>query len=70
MWLFLFLKVSIYTCGQAQLREVTLQEENVAYERAISNCETKIKEKIQEADLLRRKLMVRSIFTFNLIHVL
>ncbi|KAL6287607.1 hypothetical protein ACE6H2_011997 [Prunus campanulata] len=45
------------TREQAQLREVTLQEENVAYERAISNCETKIKEKIQEADLLRRKLM-------------
>ncbi|XP_024022310.1 uncharacterized protein LOC21392472 isoform X2 [Morus notabilis] len=41
---------------QAQLREVTLQEENPAYEKAISSCESKIQEKIQEADLLRRKL--------------
>ncbi|CAN6571811.1 unnamed protein product [Malus baccata var. baccata] len=45
------------TREQAQLREVTLQEENAAYERAISNCESKIQEKIQEADLLQRKLM-------------
>ncbi|XP_048435019.1 chromosome partition protein Smc-like [Pyrus x bretschneideri] len=45
------------TREQAQLREVTLQEENAAYERAISNCESKIQEKIQEADLLKRKLM-------------
>ncbi|TQE05294.1 hypothetical protein C1H46_009069 [Malus baccata] len=42
----------------AQLREVTLQEENAVYERAIS-CENKIQEKIQEADLLKRKLMMR-----------
>ncbi|KAK9272457.1 hypothetical protein L1049_002830 [Liquidambar formosana] len=44
------------TREQAQLREVTLQEENAAYEKAISNCENKIQEKLQEADLLRRKL--------------
>ncbi|EXB72244.1 hypothetical protein L484_009127 [Morus notabilis] len=44
------------TREQAQLREVTLQEENPAYEKAISSCESKIQEKIQEADLLRRKL--------------
>ena len=44
--------------GQAQLREVTLQEENAAYKQAISNCESKIQEKIQEADLLGRKLEV------------
>ncbi|KDP24361.1 hypothetical protein JCGZ_25657 [Jatropha curcas] len=44
------------TREQAQLREVTLQEENVAYEKAISNCENKIQEKIQEADLLQRRL--------------
>ncbi len=43
---------------QAQLREVTLQEENAAYEKAISNCENKIKEKMQEAVLLQRKLEV------------
>ena len=29
--------VPICTGGQAQLREVTLQEENAAYEKAISN---------------------------------
>lgn len=44
--------------GQAQLREVTLLEENAGYEKAISNCEYKIQEKKQEADLLRRKLEV------------
>ncbi|CAN1241357.1 hypothetical protein LINPERPRIM_LOCUS4922 [Linum perenne] len=44
------------TKEQTQLREVTLQEENAAYERAITNCETKIQEKIQEADLLQMKL--------------
>ncbi|RZB46391.1 hypothetical protein D0Y65_050423 [Glycine soja] len=41
---------------QAQLREVTLKEENAAFENAISDCENKIKEKLQEADLLREKL--------------
>ncbi|WCJ25431.1 hypothetical protein M5689_007315 [Euphorbia peplus] len=44
------------TKEQAQLREVTLQEENVAYEKAISNCENKIQEKVQETDMLKRKL--------------
>ncbi|XP_062106367.1 uncharacterized protein LOC133817785 [Humulus lupulus] len=44
------------TREQAQLREVTLQEENAAFEKAISNCENKIQEKRQEADVLRRKL--------------
>ena len=44
---------------QAQLREVTLKEENAAFENAISDCENKIKEKLQEADLLREKLKVR-----------
>ncbi|XP_058114932.1 uncharacterized protein LOC131257962 [Magnolia sinica] len=44
------------TRQQAQLREVTLQEENVAYEKAISNCQKKIEEKLQEADLLQHKL--------------
>ncbi|XP_031279347.1 unconventional myosin-XVIIIa [Pistacia vera] len=44
------------TREQAQLREVTLQEENAAYARAISNCESKILEKIQEANSLQRKL--------------
>lgn len=45
--------------GQAQLREITLQEENDAYKLAISKCESKIKEKLQEADLLQMKLKVR-----------
>ncbi|CAL5367437.1 unnamed protein product [Camellia sinensis] len=40
----------------AQLREVTLQEENDAYEKAISNCDNKIHEKLKEADLFRTKL--------------
>ncbi|KAG2384220.1 uncharacterized protein HKW66_Vig0150170 [Vigna angularis] len=44
------------TRQQAQLREVTLKEENAAYENAISDFENKIKEKLQEADLLRTKL--------------
>ncbi|KAH1192908.1 hypothetical protein AAZX31_19G037100 [Glycine max] len=44
------------TRQQAQLREVTLKEENAAFENAISDCENKIKEKLQEADLLREKL--------------
>ncbi|KAM1954448.1 hypothetical protein EV1_023620 [Malus domestica] len=37
-------------------REQALQEENAAYESAVSNCESKIQERIQEADLLKRKL--------------
>ncbi|KAK3015015.1 hypothetical protein RJ639_005599, partial [Escallonia herrerae] len=40
----------------AQQREVMLQEENSAHEKAISDCENKVKEKLQESDLLRRKL--------------
>ncbi|OMO98806.1 hypothetical protein CCACVL1_04061 [Corchorus capsularis] len=44
------------TREQAQLREETLQQENAAYEKAISNCENKIQEKVQEADILRAKL--------------
>ncbi|OWM84681.1 hypothetical protein CDL15_Pgr027468 [Punica granatum] len=44
------------TREQAQLREVTLQEENAAYEKANSDCENKIQEKIQEAEALRKKL--------------
>lgn len=44
------------TKEQTQLREVTLQEENGAYEKAISDCENKIQEKLQEVDLLRSKL--------------
>lgn len=44
------------TRHQAQLREETLKEENAAFENAISNCENKIKEKMQEAELLRSKL--------------
>lgn len=45
------------TREQVQLREVTLREENVAYEKAISNCENKVKEKVQEAHALQRKLV-------------
>ncbi|XP_072970085.1 uncharacterized protein [Typha angustifolia] len=44
------------TREQAQQREKTLQEENAAYEKAISNCQQKIEEKLHEADLLESKL--------------
>ncbi|XVE71995.1 hypothetical protein DITRI_Ditri11bG0002700 [Diplodiscus trichospermus] len=44
------------TREQAQLREETLRQENVAYKKAISNCEKKINEKVQEADRLHAKL--------------
>ncbi|EOY04327.1 Uncharacterized protein TCM_019611 isoform 1 [Theobroma cacao] len=44
------------TREQAQSREETLQQENAAYEKAISNCENKMQEKVQEADTLRSKL--------------
>ncbi|MFS7947894.1 hypothetical protein Hanom_Chr06g00553511 [Helianthus anomalus] len=44
------------TKEQAQLREVTLLEENAAFEKAISDCEGKIQEKLQEAEQLRAKL--------------
>ncbi|XP_077237736.1 golgin family A protein [Tasmannia lanceolata] len=44
------------TRQQAQLREVTLQEENTAYQKAISNCQKRIHEKFQEADPLQSKL--------------
>ncbi|KAL4025967.1 hypothetical protein IC575_014373 [Cucumis melo] len=54
------------TREQVQLREISLQEENVAYGKAISNCENKIQEKRQEADLLLRKLEVLEETTKNL----
>ncbi|XP_073157395.1 uncharacterized protein [Henckelia pumila] len=41
------------TKQQVQLRELRLLEENKEYENAISNCEIKIQEKLQEADTLR-----------------
>ncbi|KAJ4755163.1 Laminin subunit gamma-1 [Rhynchospora pubera] len=44
------------TKEQAQQRKVALQEENSAYEKAISNCKQKIQEKLQDADVLRTKL--------------
>ncbi|THG07546.1 hypothetical protein TEA_003535 [Camellia sinensis var. sinensis] len=52
--------------GQAQLREVTLQEENAAYEKAISNCDNKIHEKLKEADLFRTKLQEMDLTEKNL----
>ncbi|KAM3238510.1 hypothetical protein P3L10_013542 [Capsicum annuum] len=45
--------------SSAQLREITLQEENAEYDKAISDYENKIQAKSQEADLLRSKLQVR-----------
>lgn len=44
------------TKQQAELREITLEQENDAFRKAISDCENKIQEKLQEADLLQRKL--------------
>ena len=48
---------------QVQLREFTLQEENAEYEKTIENCENKIRERLQEADLLQNKLKVRTTFS-------
>ncbi|KAJ4974954.1 hypothetical protein NE237_008128 [Protea cynaroides] len=44
------------TREEAQLREVALQDENAAYQKAITNCEKKIQEKLQEAVMLQSKL--------------
>ncbi|EEE69183.1 hypothetical protein OsJ_28361 [Oryza sativa Japonica Group] len=41
---------------KALQREITLQEENAAYEKAISNCRQKIQEKQMEVTLLRSNL--------------
>lgn len=54
------------TKEQAQLRESTLQEENEAHLQAISNCERKIQEKLQEADLLQNKLKEMDLAEKNL----
>ncbi|KAL9673235.1 hypothetical protein QQ045_029489 [Rhodiola kirilowii] len=42
-----------------QEREITLQEENTAYEKAISDCENRLQEKLREASDLQRRLEVR-----------
>ncbi|KAF0917425.1 hypothetical protein E2562_017871 [Oryza meyeriana var. granulata] len=44
------------TKEQALLREITLQEENAAYEKAVSNCRQKIQEKQMEVTLLQSNL--------------
>ncbi|KAL6553096.1 hypothetical protein OROGR_006938 [Orobanche gracilis] len=44
------------TKQQTHMREIRLQEENAEYQKAISSCEIKIQEKLQEADLLQNKL--------------
>ncbi|KAL7221513.1 hypothetical protein ACSBR1_023465 [Camellia fascicularis] len=54
------------TRQQAQLRETTLQEENIAFEKVISNCQDKIQERLQEAELLRAKLKKRDLAEKNL----
>lgn len=43
---------------QAQQRELALQEENSAYQKAISDCQQKIQEKVRDADMLQTKLEV------------
>ncbi|XP_058187871.1 uncharacterized protein LOC131304594 [Rhododendron vialii] len=54
------------TKEQAQLREVTLREENAAFEKAISDCGNKIQEKLQEANLLQSKLQEMDLTEKNL----
>ncbi|KAL0350558.1 UNVERIFIED_CONTAM: hypothetical protein Sradi_4205000 [Sesamum radiatum] len=54
------------TKQQAQLREVRLQEENAEYQNAISNCEMKIQEKLQETEMLRSKLKEMDLIEQNL----
>uniref|UniRef100_A0A0D9XB27 Uncharacterized protein n=1 Tax=Leersia perrieri TaxID=77586 RepID=A0A0D9XB27_9ORYZ len=44
------------TKEQALQREITLQEENAAYEEAISNCRQKIQEKLMESTQLQNNL--------------
>ena len=56
---FLILVFDAILFGQAQLRELTLQEENAVYKNAISNCENKIQEKVLEADSLQKTLEER-----------
>ncbi|KAL0332278.1 UNVERIFIED_CONTAM: hypothetical protein Scaly_2129300 [Sesamum calycinum] len=46
------------TKQQAQLREVRLQEENAEYQNAISNCEMKIQERLQETEMLRTEIFL------------
>ncbi|KAH9605830.1 hypothetical protein KSS87_000907 [Heliosperma pusillum] len=46
---------------QAQNREAKLLEENAALENEVSNCHTKIQEKLEEIDELRKKLEVEFI---------
>ncbi|KAF3793400.1 hypothetical protein EJ110_NYTH09381 [Nymphaea thermarum] len=44
------------TRQETQLREASLQEENAAYEKAVSNGQKQIQEKMQEASILENKL--------------
>lgn len=54
------------TRQQAQQREAKLLEENAAYEKEIANCEVKIQEKLQEAELLQQKLKEMDLIEENL----
>ncbi|KAL6600359.1 hypothetical protein ACP70R_045159 [Stipagrostis hirtigluma subsp. patula] len=54
------------TKEQAQQREITLQEENAAYEKAISNCRQKIQEKQMEASQLQSNLKEMEVTEQNL----
>ncbi|RLM84737.1 golgin subfamily A member 5 isoform X1 [Panicum miliaceum] len=48
------------TKEQAQQREITLQEENAAYEKALSDCRWKIQERQMETDQLQSDLKIDS----------
>ncbi|CAD6252004.1 unnamed protein product [Miscanthus lutarioriparius] len=54
------------TKEQTQQREVTLQEENAAYEKAISECKQKIQEKQMEASQLQSNLEEMEVTEHNL----
>ncbi|TVU10908.1 hypothetical protein EJB05_44463, partial [Eragrostis curvula] len=54
------------TKEQSQQREITLQEENAAYEKAISDCQQKIQEKLMEASLLQSNLKEMEMTEHNL----
>ncbi|XP_057769907.1 uncharacterized protein LOC130989818 [Salvia miltiorrhiza] len=55
------------TKQEAQQREARLLQENAEYQHAISNCEIKIQEKLQEADLLLSKLKELDLIEQNLL---
>ncbi|CAI9109982.1 OLC1v1009931C1 [Oldenlandia corymbosa var. corymbosa] len=54
------------TKEQVQSREIRLQEENGEYEKVISSCEIKVREKLEEANMLQNKLKELDVAEKNL----